>query len=70
MPDSCGAAFAQQFYALLSDAAVPARSNPAVPEPEALDLTAIAREAAQLAAQYSAACEPVAEKLILLPGGG
>jgi CHAT domain/Effector-associated domain 1 len=57
LPDPCGVSFAEQFYTLLNDAPGPP-----------LDLIAIAREAAQLTAQYSAACEPVTGKLILLPG--
>jgi CHAT domain/Effector-associated domain 1 len=62
----CGVTFAQQFYTLLNDASRPG----AYPEGKPVDLEAIAREAAQLSAQFSAACEPVTENLILLRGDG
>jgi hypothetical protein len=64
LSNPCGVTFAQQFYTLLNGALGVAR------EPLGPDLRAVAREAAQLTAQYSAACEPVIESLILLPGGG
>jgi hypothetical protein len=50
LPDPCGLAFAEIFYGLLN---------------EADDLAATAREAAHLAAQYSAACAPLITKLIV-----
>lgn len=50
LPDPCGLAFAEIFYGLLN---------------EADDLAASAREAAHLAAQYSAVCAPLITKLIV-----
>jgi hypothetical protein len=50
LSDPCGVAFARQFYTLLNDAD---------------DLAAAAREAAQLAAQFSSACGPLVDKLII-----
>jgi Effector-associated domain 1/CHAT domain len=76
LADQCGVAFAEQFYTLLNarvlstggDGTGPdgaATGHPAVP-----DLAGIAREAAQLTAQYSAACDPVIANLIVLQDGG
>ena len=59
-------AFAEQFYALLNAAAPSPRDT----QLAAPDLAAIAREAAQLTAQYSAACDPVMAGLIVLHDGG
>jgi hypothetical protein len=55
LADPCGEAFARQLYRLLNDTD---------------DLAAAAREAAQLAAQFSAGCTPVIANLIVLPDGG
>jgi Effector-associated domain 1/CHAT domain len=66
LSDPCGVTFAQQFYTLLNDAARPGQDAGR----KSMDLGAIAREAAQLTAQFSAACESVTENLILLPGDG
>lgn len=65
LADQCGVTFAEQFYARLNDA--PALTGPV---PSAISLAALAREAAQLAAQYSAACDPVIANLIVAPDGG
>ena len=65
LADQCGVAFAERFYAGLNNALMSADGNPL-----AADLAALAREAAQLAAQYSAVCDPVIAQLILLPVGG
>lgn len=54
LSDPCGVAFAGQLYRRLNDTD---------------DLAAAAREAAQLAAQFSAACTPVIASLIVLPDG-
>ena len=66
LSDPCGVTFAEQFYTLLNDVTRPGQDA----GKKTLDLGAIAREAAQLSAQFSAACEPVAENLILLRGDG
>jgi len=55
LSDPCGVAFATQLYRRLN---------------ETDDLAAAAREAAQLTAQFSDACDSVIESLIVLPGGG
>lgn len=54
LSDPCGVAFADQLYRRLNDID---------------DLAAAAREAAQLAAQFSAACTSVIASLIVLPDG-
>lgn len=65
LADQCGVAFAEHFYARLNDTPGSADGNLAT-----CDLAALAREAAQLAAQYSTACDPVVANLIVLPEGG
>ena len=61
LADACGEAFARQLYRLLNDP-----GDPAGPD----RIGAAAREAAQLAAQYSDDCVPVIDNLIVLPGSG
>jgi hypothetical protein len=61
LPDQCGVAFAEHLYTRLS---APGDHSGA----ESPDLAGIAREAAQLTAQYSAACDPVIANLIVLTG--
>jgi Effector-associated domain 1/CHAT domain len=61
LADPCGEAFSRQFYRLLND----------LPDPVGADSVGrAAREAAQLAAQYSGGCSPVIDNLIVLPGDG
>lgn len=55
LSDPCGVAFATQLYRRLNETG---------------DLAAAAREAAQLTAQFSAACDAVTASLIVLPDGG
>ena len=59
LSDPCGVAFAEQLYTRLNT----------VPDLSGRALMAAAREAAQLTAQYSAACEPVIANLITMAGG-
>ena len=59
LSDPCGVAFAEQLYTRLNT----------VPDLSGRALVAAAREAAQLTAQYSAACEPVISNLITITGG-
>jgi hypothetical protein len=75
LADQCGVAFAEQFYTLLNaeagrTAAAHAAPGHAVTRAAAPDLAGVAREAAQLTAQYSAACDPVIASLIVLHDGG
>jgi len=75
LADQCGVAFAKQFYSLLNTPADRPAHGPAAPghpvsQLAGPDLAAIAREAAQLTAQYSAACDPVIANLIVLRHGG
>jgi hypothetical protein len=75
LADQCGVAFAEQFYTLLNAPAggtAPGHAAPgrAVPRVAVPDLAGVAREAAQLTAQYSAACDPVIASLIVLHDGG
>lgn len=75
LADQCGVAFAEQFYTLLNAppgraAAGHASAGRTVTHLAAPDLAGIAREAAQLTAQYSAACDPVIANLIILQDGG
>lgn len=72
LADQCGVAFAEQLYATLNTAIGEtfAGPDPAAPSISARDLEDLAREAAQLAAQYSAACDPVITNLIVLQGNG
>jgi len=55
LSDACGVAFATQLYRRLNETG---------------DLAAAAREAAQLTAQFSAACDSVIDSLIVLSDGG
>jgi hypothetical protein len=59
LSDPCGVAFAEQLYTRLNS----------VTDLSGLALVAVAREAAQLTAQYSAACEPMIANLITMTGG-
>lgn len=75
LADQCGVAFAEQFYTLLNapaGRAAPGHAAPdhAITDLAAPDLAGVAREAAQLTAQYSAACDPVIANLIVLQVGG
>ncbi len=70
LADQCGVAFAGQFYALLNAPADRAAPGHAVAGLAVPDLAGVAREAAQLTAQYSAACDPVIANLIVLHDGG
>ncbi len=75
LADQCGVAFAEQFYTLLNAPAgrtAPGHAAPghAATHLPAPDLAGVAREAAQLTAQYSAACDPVIANLIVLHDGG
>jgi Effector-associated domain 1/CHAT domain/RIP homotypic interaction motif len=67
LADPCGVAFAAQFYSLLNAAQGGARRAARAQAP---DLAGVAREAAQLTAQFSAACDPVITRLIVSQGGG
>jgi Effector-associated domain 1/CHAT domain len=62
LADPCGEAFARQLYRLLDDDS----RDPADPR----DLAAAAREAAQLAAQFSGGCASVVDTLIVAPDAG
>jgi Effector-associated domain 1/CHAT domain len=62
LADPCGEAFARQLYRLLGDDTRDAA--------DPLDLAAAAREAAQLAAQFSGGCASVVGTLIVRPDAG
>jgi effector-associated domain 1 (EAD1)-containing protein/CHAT domain-containing protein len=59
LSDPCGVAFAEHLYSRLNT----------IPDLSGRAFAAAAREAAQLTAQYSAACEPVIANLITVSGG-